>query len=284
MIRELSLAPGQEWAPRFRGWSLIQVGSGTGYFLQSKINQELESGMALLLAAEAQGNIRASQLGGLSLFFVPVELERLTGLITLDEQINFETAAFREKHSAKVFPPQNPVAAKMKVLCADRLRSGSPFRLQLIQLFFEAFGNELKPEAPKSLEAVPDAKERLQEFLKQTPAADLLDLDFSGFGADDALHAAASQPDLSRGGGRVISRPAHRVAIGTGPGIAGDHGVQGGGCGHGKRLPIVEPLQPHVHAPFPGMSPWPPMASEPTKQQSHPGAPPAEGRLDFNPG
>jgi AraC-like DNA-binding protein len=178
VIRELSLLPGLEWAPRFPGWTLIQVVSGTGYFLQPRVNQELEPGMILVLAADAQGILRASQLGELSLCFYPVELERLTGLVTLDEQAFFETAAFKEKHSVKIFPPNCPLAAKMKGLCAERLRNGSPFRLQLVQLFFEAFGNELKPEPPKSPDAVLDAKERLQEFLKQTPASDLLDLDF----------------------------------------------------------------------------------------------------------
>jgi AraC-like DNA-binding protein len=178
VIREMYLPPGLEWVPRFSGWSLIQVGSGTGYFLKPGMNQELEPGMALLLAAEVRGSIRASQLGGLSLYFFPVEPERLTGLITLEEQAFFETAAFKEKHSIKILPPQSPVATKMTGLCADRLRSGSSFRLQLIQLFFEAFGNELKPEPPKP-DACLDAKERLQEFLKQMPAADLLGLDFS---------------------------------------------------------------------------------------------------------
>ena len=179
VIRELSLLPGLEWTPRFSGWSLIQISSGTGYFLQPRMNQELEPGMVLVLAAETRGNIRASQLSGLSLFFFPIEPERLTGLITLDEQAFFETSAVKERNSMKVFSPDSPVAAKMKVLCAERVRSGSLFRLKLVQLFFEAFGNELKPEPLRPTDATLDAKERLQEFLKQTPASDLLDLDFS---------------------------------------------------------------------------------------------------------
>jgi len=167
-----------ESVPRFSGWSLIQVGSGTGYFLKSGMNQGLEPGMVLLLSAEVLGNIRASQLGGLSIYLFPVEPERLTGLITLEEQAFFETAAFKEKHSVKIFPPHSPVATKMRELCADRVRSGSSFRLQLVQLFFEAFGNELKPEPPKP-DSTLDAKQRLQEFLKQMPASDLLALGFS---------------------------------------------------------------------------------------------------------
>ena len=109
------------------------------------------------MAAEVQANIRASQLGGLSLHYFPVEPERLTGLITMEEQAFFETATFKEKHSVKIFPPQSPVATKMAGLCTDRIKTGSFFRLQLVQLFFEAFGSELKPE-PAKPDAALDAK------------------------------------------------------------------------------------------------------------------------------
>ena len=66
-VREFSVPPGGEWAPRSPGWSLIQIKRGTGYFLQPLSSLELETGTALLLASPAPGNIRASQLGGLSL-------------------------------------------------------------------------------------------------------------------------------------------------------------------------------------------------------------------------
>ena len=177
-IRELSLPPGAEWVPRMSGWSLIQIGSGTGYWLQPKINQVLEAGMVVLLAAEAQGNIRASQLGGLSLCFFPVETERLKGLITLDEQNFFEMAASQKEFSLKILPPHSPVAEKMKTLCASRNQGGSPFRLQLLQLFFEVFGNDLRQEMSRPA-ATLDAKERLREFLKRTPGYESLDMTLS---------------------------------------------------------------------------------------------------------
>jgi AraC-like DNA-binding protein len=177
-VRELFLPQEVEWAPRFPGWSLCQVGSGRGYWLHPQLNQELESGTVLLLSAQAPGTIRASQLGGgLSLFFFNVEPDRLTGLIALSEQLVFSTAAVRERVPLQILPPHSPVATKMKELCVDPNRSGCLFRLQLLQLFIEAFGNELKLE--ESGPEASDAKERLREFLKQTPAADLLHMNFS---------------------------------------------------------------------------------------------------------
>lgn len=161
---------------------MCQIESGTGYWMHSQLNQELETGTVLLLASEASGSIRASQLGGgLTLSFFKVEPARLTGLITLGEQMFFETAGFKESAPLKILPPQSLAATRMKGLCAQRNQNGCLFRLQLLQLFFEVFGNELKPELARP-EAAADAKERLREFLKQTPAADLLHLNFSELG------------------------------------------------------------------------------------------------------
>lgn len=176
------MSPQDEWTPGFRGWVMCQIESGTGYWMHPQLNQELETGTVLLLASEASGSIRASQVGGgLTLYFFKVEPARLTGLITLGEQVFFETGAYKEIATLKILPPQSLVATRMKGLCAQRNQNGCLFRLQLLQLFFEVFGNELKPGLSRP-EAAADAKERLREFLSQTPAADLLHLNFSELG------------------------------------------------------------------------------------------------------
>jgi AraC-like DNA-binding protein len=178
VIREMSLLPEGEWSPRLPGWSLIQVASGTGYCLHPRVNQKLETGTVLVMAAQARGSIRASQLGGLSLSFFHVEPERLTGLVSLNEQRFFETAASKELSSPQIFPALSPVAIKMRTLCAGPARTGASFRLQLLQLFTEVFGNELE-KAGSGQGAALDARERLLEFLKQTPESELLHLRFA---------------------------------------------------------------------------------------------------------
>ena len=110
-----------------------------------------------------------------------MEPERLTGLITLSEQRFVQAAASNEKFSLRILPPHSPVAMNMKGQCANRTGSGCLFRLQLLQLFIEVFGNELKQEVSRP-EANSDAKERLREFLRQTPASDLLHMNFSVLG------------------------------------------------------------------------------------------------------
>ncbi|MGB7769517.1 MAG: helix-turn-helix transcriptional regulator [Verrucomicrobiia bacterium] len=176
VIREFSVPPGGEWAPRSPGWSLMQITQGTGYCLQPQLSRELETGTVLLVAGRAPGRIRASQLGGLSLFSFSVIPARLTGLITLGEQDFLALAASRTEFSLRLLPPPNPIAVKMKELCAGGDSHGLMFRLNLLRLFVEAFGNELQ-QAASNWETA-DAKERLRILLERTPPAELLEMNF----------------------------------------------------------------------------------------------------------
>ena len=181
-IRELSLLPEGEWAPRLPGWTLCQVYSGTGYWIHPDLKLELECGSVLLLKepGKGRGSIRASRLDGLSTYYFNVEPARLTGLLTLAEQRHFDSTDSNRKPAARSLAPDSAPAARMKALCTER-SSGCPLRLRLLQLWIDVVGIDFKPEAARS-EASPDAKERLRDFLNQTPASDLLHLRFSDLG------------------------------------------------------------------------------------------------------
>jgi len=176
VIREFSVPPGGEWVPRSPGWSLIQITRGTGYCLQPQLSRELETGTVLLVAGSAPGSVRASQLGGLSLFSFSVIPARLTGLITLGEQDFLALVASRAEFSLRILPPHHPVAVKMSELYAGGNSYGLLLRLNLLQLFVEAFGSKLQ-QADANWETV-DAKERLRVLLEQTPPAELLEMSF----------------------------------------------------------------------------------------------------------
>ena len=175
VVKGTSIAPGSEWTPPLCGWTLIQVAAGAGYWLQPRMHQELEVGMVLLMSTRTQGSFRASQLGALSLQSFPVELERMMGFLTCDEQRFFEMAVSKDDFLLKVFPAKCPISERMQSLCAVVHQRGPSFRLQLLQLFFEAFGNELKQELTKPGVEL-DTRERLRNFLKETPPSELLDI------------------------------------------------------------------------------------------------------------
>lgn len=172
IIREFSILPGGEWTPRCSGWSVIHVREGTGYHLQPPLNRELETGALLVTATNAPGSIRASQLGGMALCSFKVIPSRLTGLITLGEQHFFETTT----REPRLFSSRHPVAMRMGQLCAERSRGGLLFRLQLLEIFAEMFGDEV--EQTPSVEQSTDARKRLQDFLEQTPSSELLEMSF----------------------------------------------------------------------------------------------------------
>lgn len=177
-LRKFSLLPGGEWLSVLPGWSLIQISSGTGYWLQAQSSTELEAGTVLLVAGDAPGHIRASLLNGMSLFCFNVLPARLTGLITLGEQDRLRRAASRQELSFRALRPHDPVAMKMTGLCAQPNREGLSVRLSLLQLVAEIFGKELdQPPPVQEIESI-DARERLKKFLAETPPDALLDISF----------------------------------------------------------------------------------------------------------
>ena len=176
-IREFSVPPGREWCVKLSGWSLIQVRSGTGYWMHAQFSRELEAGMVLLIADHVPGNIRASQLGALSLYAFSVRPSRLTGLITFGEQNLFEKAASQKGFSPRIISSLDPIAVKMGELYASRNSSGLLFRLNLLQLFVEVFGGEL--EQLVSNRETSDARERLRAVLRETPPDEFLEMSFN---------------------------------------------------------------------------------------------------------
>jgi AraC-like DNA-binding protein len=176
VIRNVSLAPGKEWSPGSSGWSLIQIGSGTGYWLQGQARQELESGMILLVAGDKPGRVLASRLNGMQMSFFSVIPERLTGLITQGEQDFFNRSAERKELSCQIVPPQHPAALKMKELSASPRPGGLSSRLTLLQLWNDVLGGE-QEQAPAE-QTLTDVKERLRVFLLETPPDALLEITF----------------------------------------------------------------------------------------------------------
>src|SRR5262249_50343151 len=149
-----------------------------GYWMHARQNLQLEPGVTLILPPDSDGNIRASQVGNLSFSFFCVDPMRLMGVMTLAEQGFFRRAGAKEEFVARILPPHHAVAVKLRELFADRKRGGSLLRLQLLQKFIEAFGNELNYEQVESEVGGADAKQRLSEFLRTTQTSELINFSF----------------------------------------------------------------------------------------------------------
>jgi AraC-like DNA-binding protein len=180
VIHEMALPPGAEWVPQLRGWGLLHVKSGIGYWQQPGRVQELAAGSACVITSPAQGGLRASQLGDLVIAYVCVEPERLYGLLSLGEQQALQRVAGRDPFTCRVFLPGDPLPARFSALCQQGSREGDSFflRLQVVQLFSDCFGPVLKEEPAVSLQT-PDGRGRLRQLLKEMAAADFMEMSLS---------------------------------------------------------------------------------------------------------
>jgi AraC-like DNA-binding protein len=175
-IQERRLPEGGEWMPQFRSWCFLQVRSGICYWHEPGGAREIPAGAALVLSRANGGVLCASQLSDVEIAFFCLEPERLAGLLSLREQLTLQTAASAEPGSARVLPPEHPVAQRFKNL---RLRlnysvSNLPVRLQLLQLFVDMFSAEFEQPPPVGSEM--DGRGRLRKLLDQMAASEFVEL------------------------------------------------------------------------------------------------------------
>jgi AraC-like DNA-binding protein len=175
-IKEFTIPSGKEWLAASSDWTLIQVESGMGYWLQGQSSIDLETGTVLLISGGRLGLIRASQLNSMSLYSFNVTPARLSGLITLSEQDFLKQAASQTELAFQVFPASSPIASRMKELYVNRNANGLLFRLTLLQLFVEIFGKKLDLIVPQQESG--DAKERLRVFLMTIQPDALAEMSF----------------------------------------------------------------------------------------------------------
>jgi len=179
LLKHLNLPPAGEWTPELPGWIFTLVTAGQAYSMHPVKNQLLESGAVIAFPLLGRGYLRASQLDWTSLHFFQVEPERLAGLVTLGEQQFLRGAAACNFSSPRVFPVGHSISEKFRNVRAHPRTSSFALRLQLLEIFAEAIGGDLKggPEERSQLTvSTTDARARMAELLKQMPAAALLDL------------------------------------------------------------------------------------------------------------
>jgi AraC-like DNA-binding protein len=174
VINEITLPRSAEWMPQLPGWSFIQVIRGAGYWWRPSGAVELSPGSALVITGEVRGILRASQLSDVLLAYFCVDLEKLSGLLSLGEQRALKQAATKEQFGLRVLPPSDRLTERFNSLYLNQSGSGFSLRLQLLQLFTDLFECALKDEAgaPQAL----DGRGRLRQFLKQVVASELMDL------------------------------------------------------------------------------------------------------------
>jgi AraC-like DNA-binding protein len=181
-IHEITLPPSAEWVPRFTGYSFILVRSGVGYWQAPNGPRELSAGWGLALAGNAQGVFRASQLSAVEAAYFLVEPERLTGLLSLEEQRLLKRAAARDELVSRVLSPENPQAEQFNTLCVARKAPSFSLRFQLLQLFNDLFDDALREDEADAGPAL-EAKTRLRQLLKEMTASEFAEVSLADLAA-----------------------------------------------------------------------------------------------------
>jgi AraC-like DNA-binding protein len=202
ILRTLELAPGGELSLKAAGWYLLQVTSGVGYWLHPRANHEVTAGSVLVFSDRAKGIIRCSQIAKLLVHVFRVLPERLTGLVTFSEQHFLQSAAAQDRYSVRLFDPTALISHKFKILCEHAKSSSLQVRLKMLELFVEAFGNDLQKHRAGP-EAAPAATNRLIKLLNEISPADFLDLSFG----DLVREMRCTPRHLSRIFQRVVGMP-----------------------------------------------------------------------------
>ena len=174
VIRQVLLPPTGEWISSLPGWVFVHV-TGQAYSLHARKNETLENGSVVALPRLARSCIRASQLGKVVLHYFQVEIERLTGLVGLGEHQALQ--GIQDDAEPQVLAPNHPAAEKFKKLCLNLKANDFSLRLQLLDIFTEILGRELK-NSPSELARDNSAKARIADLVKQMPAGELLNLEF----------------------------------------------------------------------------------------------------------
>ena len=181
------MRPSGEWTPGGRSWTIARVAEGSGYWMpvlrsstaeggQGGNTRALEAGDGLMLASNAEGRLRASQLGLLKLDWFTVQPQFLNGLLTVAEWHQLEIGPGRSAPHGEVlhFKAGEPTGQKFAHIANQTRSAGLTMRCALLQLWANAVSGLL-------VEPVVDAANanKLRERFRQVVGR-MLEAELSG--------------------------------------------------------------------------------------------------------
>ena len=131
---------------------MARVAEGTGYWLQHKAaHRQLNLGDGLIVIRNANGVVRASQLGPLKLQLFIVQPQYLNGLLTVAEWHQLEVAPHHPWSPVSVFTAGEPIGQKFTRLTDQSHSDRLPMRCALLQLWANAVAGRLPaPVSPSA--------------------------------------------------------------------------------------------------------------------------------------
>lgn len=173
-IEPVKIAPGQEWSEPTDAWRFLCLGKGAAYWLDGIRPRAFNEGELLVLAPQAKGAIRASQLNEVVLYGFTFAPALLSGFFTLAEQHFFQIDAARMVEPVRFLPSTHPQARKMTELSSRHASAGDLMeRGQLLELIIALF-TEALARVPRPATRDISAQNRFQQLIAQMPDIELV--------------------------------------------------------------------------------------------------------------
>ncbi len=168
------MRPSGEWAPGGECWTIARVAEGSGYWMQGGNTRALEAGDGLMLASNADGRLRASQLGPLKLEWFTVQPQYLNGLLTVAEWNQLEIVPGRSAPPGGVllFKAGEPTGQKFAHIANQTRSDGLTMRCALLQLWANAVSGLLAMPAADAAHAN-KLRERFRQMVGRMLEAEL---------------------------------------------------------------------------------------------------------------
>ena len=172
ILKEVVIAPSEEWRPERHVWTALRVAEGYGYGLGGEAARELQAGDTAIVGPVAEVTLRASQLGPLKLQYFTVEPQLLDGLFTVMEWHQLESAASESGRQIYHYAAGETTSQKFARLAALAQRDALPVRLAFLQLWASCLSNLLPPPANLSASSR-QLRLRFRQFFARLSEKDL---------------------------------------------------------------------------------------------------------------
>lgn len=173
-IKETVVAPSDEWSFSVPCWRFLRINRGQGYWTGKPRARALEAGDVVIMAPQAEGFLRASQLGEVSINYFHFCPELLTGLLTLAERRYLDSMSSEVRVPLRFLPPDHPLAERFETLCVGKARQNPLHQRGLmLELIGAVFGDEAAPK-PQKRTRIASARERFDQLISQMPEGDII--------------------------------------------------------------------------------------------------------------
>jgi AraC-like DNA-binding protein len=173
VLGEKKLGPGLEWREEEPGWLFLRLDKGAAYWLSKGAAEEVNPGGVVVVPPEAQGVVRASQLGTAHFHFFYFCPELVTAFLTLSEEHYLDKVAGQGFKKARILRADEPLGEAF----AGLVGMGEPDnsfvqRTQMMSVAALAFSEEMeKHKGPPILSG--SAEQRFKDLIEKMPDEEL---------------------------------------------------------------------------------------------------------------